>query len=66
VRCLLTELTKPLLNDKEKYDFILSEIPMGRLGTPEGIAGVSLFLASPLSQYITGQTIYVEGGRLIG
>jgi len=34
----LTELTKPLLNDKEKYDFILSEIPMGRLEVPEKIA----------------------------
>jgi NAD(P)-dependent dehydrogenase (short-subunit alcohol dehydrogenase family) len=62
---LLTELTKPLLDNKEKYDFILSEIPMGRLGTPEDIAGVALFLASKLSDYITGQTIYVEGGRLI-
>ena len=62
---LLTELTKPLLSNKKKYDFILSEIPMGRLGTPEDIAGVALFLASQLSNYITGQTIYVEGGRLI-
>jgi NAD(P)-dependent dehydrogenase (short-subunit alcohol dehydrogenase family) len=62
---LLTELTKSLLSNKEKYDFILNEIPMGRLGTPEDIAGVALFLASRLSDYITGQTIYVEGGRLI-
>lgn len=62
---LLTELTKPLLENKEKYNLILNEIPMGRLGTTQDIAGVALFLASHLSDYITGQTIYVEGGRLI-
>lgn len=62
---LLTELTKSLLENKEKHNFILSEIPMGRLGTTEDIAGVALFLASHLSDYITGQTIFVEGGRLI-
>jgi len=38
---------------------------MGRLGIPADIAGVALFLASELSNYITGQTIFVEGGRLI-
>lgn len=62
---LLTELTKKLLNDEKKYNFILNEIPLGRLGTPEDIAGAALFLASNLSNYITGQTIFVEGGRLV-
>jgi len=49
----------------EKYNSILNRIPMGRLGTPTDIAGVALFLASDLSDYITGQTIFIEGGRLI-
>jgi len=38
---------------------------MGRLGVPADIAGAALFLASELSNYITGQTIFIEGGRLI-
>jgi Dehydrogenases with different specificities (related to short-chain alcohol dehydrogenases) len=38
------------------------EVPLGRMGTPEDIAGVALFLASPLSDYVTGQKIYVGGG----
>lgn len=38
------------------------EVPLGRIGTPEDIAGVALFLASPLSDYVTGQTIFVGGG----
>jgi len=62
---VLTNQTKPLLNNKEKYNSILNRIPMGRLATPTDIAGVALFLASDLSDYITGQTIFVEGGRLI-
>jgi len=62
---LLTEQTKPLLNDKEKYQATLNKIPMGRLGLPLDIAGTALFLASELSNYITGQVIFVEGGRLI-
>jgi len=62
---LLTEQTKPLLNDKEKYQATLNKIPMGRLGLPADIAGAALFLASGLSDYITGQAIFVEGGRLI-
>ncbi|MBN9508430.1 MAG: SDR family oxidoreductase [Alphaproteobacteria bacterium] len=41
-------------------------IPMGRVGTPEDIADVALFLASPAARYITGQTIVVDGGLLVG
>ena len=39
------------------------EVPLGRIGTPEDIAGPALFLASSLSDYVTGQTIYVAGGQ---
>lgn len=63
---ILTELTKDLLKNKQKYDSILSEIPAGRLGTTQDVAKAALFLASEFADYITGQTIFVEGGRLIG
>ena len=52
------------LNDKTKEE-ILSRIPMGRLGTPQDVAGVCLFLASKEADYITGQTIIVDGGMAI-
>jgi NAD(P)-dependent dehydrogenase (short-subunit alcohol dehydrogenase family) len=39
------------------------EVPLGRMGTPEDIAGPALFLASELSSYVTGQIIYVAGGQ---
>lgn len=42
---------------------VKKEIPLGRMGTPEDIAGPALFLASGLSDYVTGQTIYVAGGQ---
>ena len=48
------------------YDRILKSIPFGRLGTPEEIAEVALFLASPHARWITGQTLVVDGGQLLG
>jgi len=49
--------TRPAINDA-----IIARTPMGRWGTPEDIAGVALFLASPLAAYTTGETISVDGG----
>jgi 3-oxoacyl-[acyl-carrier protein] reductase len=48
------------------YNAILKSIPFGRLGTPEEIADVALFLASDHARWITGQTITVDGGQLLG
>jgi NAD(P)-dependent dehydrogenase (short-subunit alcohol dehydrogenase family) len=42
---------------------VKKEIPLGRMGTPEDIAGPALFLASGLSDYVTGQIIYAAGGQ---
>ena len=44
---------------------VKERIPFGRLGTPEEIAEVALFLASPHARWITGQTIVVDGGQLL-
>jgi 3-oxoacyl-[acyl-carrier protein] reductase len=48
------------------YERTLKSIPFGRMGTAEEIAEVALFLASPHARWITGQTIAVDGGQLLG
>lgn len=61
---ILTEMAKGIMTDKAAEERILSRTPLGRTGTPEEIASVALFLASDEASYITGQTIYPDGGRL--
>jgi 3-oxoacyl-[acyl-carrier protein] reductase len=58
-----TALTETLGEDLKKA--IIKDIPAGRLGTSEDIAGVVVFLCSRVSDYITGQTITVDGGMII-
>jgi len=52
--------------DPALYQRIHRSIPFGRLGTPEEVAHVVLFLASPNAGWVTGQTIAVDGGQLLG
>jgi len=62
---ILTELAKTaVLGNPEAERKILSRTPLGRMGEPEEIANVAVFLASGESSYLTGQTIYPDGGRL--
>lgn len=62
---ILTELAKTsVLGNKAAENKILSRTPMGRMGEPEEIARVAVFLASEDAAYLTGQTIYPDGGRL--
>jgi NAD(P)-dependent dehydrogenase (short-subunit alcohol dehydrogenase family) len=53
-----------VLSDDAARRRILSRTPLGRLGEPEEIAAVAAFLASDDASYLTGQTIYPDGGRL--
>ena len=59
-----TEVFAQVASDREKLRGILSRTPMGRAGEPREVARVCVFLASDDSSYITGQTIYPDGGRM--
>ena len=60
-----TEQTKPLRVDGHPFnEFIVSRTPAGRWGTPEDLQGAAIFLASPASDFVNGQIIYVDGGIL--
>lgn len=60
-----TELTDALYSDPERAAKITSRIPLGRPGVAGDLAGATVFLASPASDYITGQVIWVDGGWLL-
>jgi 3-oxoacyl-[acyl-carrier protein] reductase len=60
-----TKLARVTTENEARLKSTLQRIPLGRLGTVEEMAGVALFLASALSSYVVGQTIVVDGGRLL-
>lgn len=60
----ITDVTQALVQNKERYAEITARIPLGRWGTPEDLGGLAVFLASDASEYVTGQTIFVDGGWL--
>ncbi|MDA8306743.1 MAG: glucose 1-dehydrogenase [Deltaproteobacteria bacterium] len=60
-----TPLVAQLRNDPERYQFIVDRTPAGRWGQPEELAGLIIFLASRGSDFITGQTIFIDGGWTI-
>lgn len=57
-----TELTKPLFDDPTFSATFHNRVPMGRRGYPVDLVGPAVFLAAPASDYLTGQTIVVDGG----
>ncbi len=60
----ITEMTKPLAEDKEFNAWICARTPANRWGDPEELVGAAIFLASSASDYVSGQIIYVDGGIL--
>lgn len=61
---IATEMLEAVNSDAEARRKVLSRTPLGRIGEPGEIASIAVFLASPDSSYITGQTVYADGGRL--
>jgi glucose 1-dehydrogenase len=59
-----TPINAALISDKPEVNALLNNIPLGRLGTPEDVAGVVAFLASDEGAYVTGSTYFVDGGLI--
>jgi NAD(P)-dependent dehydrogenase (short-subunit alcohol dehydrogenase family) len=59
-----TDMMKAVLADKAALNRALSRTPLGRVGEPSEVAAIAAFLASDDASYITGETIYVDGGRM--
>ena len=63
---ILTDLTRKLWSDPEMQAWNEANAPLGRLGQPEDMVGTAIFLASKASAFMTGQTLYVDGGFSAG
>lgn len=61
---IMTDILKSIATDRDAKRRLLSRTPLGRIGAPEEIAAVAAFLASAEASYVTGQTLYADGGRL--
>jgi NAD(P)-dependent dehydrogenase (short-subunit alcohol dehydrogenase family) len=57
-----TPLVAHMFADKAFYDGLVARIPLGRVAEPEDVMRAVLFMASPASDFITGQALYVDGG----
>src|SRR5579872_472476 len=61
---IATPINKALLEDKPKLNALLANIPLGRMGTPDDVAGLVAFLCSEDASYITGSTFVIDGGLM--
>lgn len=61
---IMTNMLQSVVNDKAAMARVMSRTPMGRVGEPSEIASIAVFLASDEFSYVTGQTIYADGGRM--
>ena len=62
---ILTDMNRRHLTDPARRDRLLAAIPLRRIGEPGDIVGAAIFLASSESDYVTGTTLYVDGGLLL-
>jgi glucose 1-dehydrogenase len=60
-----TPINSKLLNDPVKLQSLVRQIPLGRLGKPQDVAGLAVFLASADSDYVTGATYFIDGGLTV-
>lgn len=61
---IATPINQQMMNDPAKLDPLLRNIPLGRLGTPDEVAGMVAYLASDEAAYITGSTFVIDGGLM--
>jgi len=59
---IATKFAEQTLKDRERLEKALANVPLKRVGQPKDLIGLSVFLASPASDFITGQIIYLDGG----
>ena len=62
---IITEMTAHLRDNAAQMQKWLEDIPLGRLGEPDDVTGLVLFLCSDAARYITGQAINVDGGKVM-
>jgi NAD(P)-dependent dehydrogenase (short-subunit alcohol dehydrogenase family) len=60
----MTDMLRGVATDREAKRRVLARTPLGRIGDSDEIASIAVFLASQDASYITGQTLYADGGRL--
>lgn len=63
---ILTDINRESLSDPANRAGLIAAIPWGKIGVPEDLVGAAVFLASADSDYMTGTTLYVDGGMLVG
>jgi glucose 1-dehydrogenase len=61
---IMTDMLAAVATDREVMHRLLSRTPLGRIGAPDEIAAIAVFLASDDASYVTGETIFADGGRL--
>jgi glucose 1-dehydrogenase len=61
---IATPINTKLLDNKSELDALLANIPLGRMGTPDDVSGLALFLASDDGAYVTGSTYVIDGGLM--
>ncbi len=62
---IATPINKKTLEDPQKMKTLLGSIPLGRVGQPEDVAGLAVWLASDAADYVTGTTYFIDGGLMV-